>query len=268
MAEALAEHRAALDATRSSIAERCNVELEFGKIILPVFEVPEGHDRGASTCASCAWTGSSERYGDPIPAAALERLDTELEVIIDKGFAAYFLIVADFVQWAKDHGIGVGPGPRLGGRLDHRYALGITNLDPLEHGLLFERFLNPERTEMPDIDIDFDDERRGEVIEYVRDKYGEDKVAQIITFSHDEGASSPCATPAASSTTRSACRTGSPSSSPSRPRGRRSRRGAQGEPGAARRVRARAADAKRILDLGACRSRASRAARASTRPAS
>ncbi len=122
------------------------------------------------------------RYGDPLPPEVAERMDYELSVIRDKGYAGYFLVVEDFVQWAKDSGIGVGPGRGSAAGSIVSYALGITNLDPLEHGLLFERFLNPERTEMPDIDIDFDDERRGEVIEYVRAKYGEDKVAQIITF--------------------------------------------------------------------------------------
>ncbi len=112
----------------------------------------------------------------------MARLETELEVINGKGFAAYFLIVSDFVTWAKENGIRVGPGRGSAAGSIISYSLGITQLDPISNGLLFERFLNPERTEMPDIDIDFDDERRGDVIEYVRKKYGADRVAQIVTF--------------------------------------------------------------------------------------
>lgn len=176
------------------VADKCELSLEFGRIILPVFEVPErvhvqngdgAYDEQASLNAyleeRCI-AGLKRRYGDPIPQAALDRLEHELTVIREKGFAGYFLVVEDFVTWAKRNGIGVGPGRGSAAGAIIAYALGITALDPLEHGLLFERFLNPERTDMPDIDIDFDDERRGEVIGYVRDKYGEDKVAQIITF--------------------------------------------------------------------------------------
>jgi DNA polymerase-3 subunit alpha len=180
MGEALGEHRAALDATLE-IAEKCDLELEFGKIILPVFEVPGGKTEGDYLRELCM-EGLENRFGDPVPQAALDRLETELTVINDKGLAAYFLIVWDFVAWAKDNGVGVGPGRGSAAGSIISYALGITSLDPLEHGLLFERFLNPERTEMPDIDIDFDDARRSEVIDYVRAKYGEDRVAQIITF--------------------------------------------------------------------------------------
>ncbi|MFU8890635.1 MAG: DNA polymerase III subunit alpha [Anaerosomatales bacterium] len=163
------------------IAERCEVEMEFDKMVLPVFEVPETHTEESYLEAQCI-EGLKVRYGDPVPEAALERLQHELGVINEKGYAAYFLIVADFVRWAKERKIGVGPGRGSAAGSIIAYALGITNLDPIEHGLLFERFLNPERTEMPDIDIDFDDERRSEVIDYVRERYGEDKVAQIITF--------------------------------------------------------------------------------------
>ena len=163
------------------IAEKCNVSMEFGRIILPAFDVPGGQSEGDHLRERCI-EGLKGRYGDPVPDHVMERLETELEVINGKGFPAYFLIVADFTQWAKDNGIGVGPGRGSAAGSITSYALGITNLDPLENGLLFERFLNPERTEMPDIDMDFDDERRGDVIDYVRDKYGADKVAQIITF--------------------------------------------------------------------------------------
>jgi len=188
MAEALAEYPEAISNTLD-VAERCNVELEFGKLILPVFEVPErlaGMDEQESLDAyleeQCL-AGMRERYGDPVPPEPLKRLYYELGVIKDKGFAGYFLVVQDFIAWARANDIGVGPGRGSAAGSIIAYALRITALDPLEHGLLFERFLNPERTEMPDIDIDFDDERRGEVIDYVRGKYGEDKVAQIITFS-------------------------------------------------------------------------------------
>ncbi|NTU70946.1 MAG: DNA polymerase III subunit alpha [Coriobacteriia bacterium] len=163
------------------IADKCNVEIETGKIILPKFEVPEGETEASYLHTKCI-EGLKERYGEPIPEEALERLAHELSIVEPKGISAYFLIVQDFTTWAKDNEIGVGPGRGSAAGSIIAYALGITNLDPIANGLLFERFLNPERTEMPDIDMDFDDERRGEVIEYVRDKYGADKVAQIITF--------------------------------------------------------------------------------------
>ncbi|MDZ4654823.1 MAG: DNA polymerase III subunit alpha [Coriobacteriia bacterium] len=193
MVELFADYPEAMSNTLG-IAERCDLSLEFGKVILPVFEVPErvqvkaengSYDEQASLnvyLEERCLAGLKRRYGDPVPQVALDRLDHELTVIRDKGFAGYFLVVEDFVTWAKEHGIGVGPGRGSAAGAIIAYALGITALDPLEHGLLFERFLNPERTDMPDIDIDFDDARRGEVIEYVRGKYGKDKVAQIITF--------------------------------------------------------------------------------------
>lgn len=181
MAAALPDYEEAR-ANTLEIAGRCDVELEFDRIILPAFDVPDSRAEDDYLREECL-KGLVRRYGDPVPAEALERLEHELSVIAEKGLAAYFLIVADFVQWAKDHGIGVGPGRGSAAGSIISYALGITSLDPIEHGLLFERFLNPERTEMPDIDIDFDDERRGEVIEYVRQKYGEDRVAQVVTYS-------------------------------------------------------------------------------------
>ncbi len=180
MAAALGEYPEALSNTLE-IAERCNVEMEFGKIILPVFKVPEQHTTESYLVERCM-EGLKERYGDPVPQEAVERLEYEMSIVGPKGIAAYFLIVADFAQWAKDQGIGVGPGRGSAAGSIIAYALRITNLDPLANGLLFERFLNPERTEMPDIDMDFDDERRGEVIDYVKEMYGTDKVAQIITF--------------------------------------------------------------------------------------
>ena len=181
MTGALADYPEALSNT-VDIAAQCEIELEFDRIILPRFEPDDGSTEPDFLRAECM-RGLERRYGAPIPPGALERLETELEVITGKGLSAYFLIVADFVKWAKDNGIGVGPGRGSAAGSIISYALGITNLDPLEHGLLFERFLNPERMEMPDIDIDFDDERRLDVIDYVRQKYGEDRVAQIITYS-------------------------------------------------------------------------------------
>ena len=181
MAAALAEYPEAL-ANTVDVAAKCEIEIEFGEIILPVFEMPAGKTENEHLRDECM-AGLAKRYGEPIPPEPIERLESELEVIVGKGLSAYFLIVADFVRWAKANNIGVGPGRGSAAGSIISYALGITNLDPLEHGLLFERFLNPERTEMPDIDIDFDDERRLEVVEYVRQKYGEDKVAQVITYS-------------------------------------------------------------------------------------
>lgn len=163
------------------IAEQCNVELEFDKIILPAFDVPKEKTEHEFLRDECL-EGLAVRYGSPIPSEVLERFESEMEVIGSKGISAYFLIVADFTKWAKEQGIGVGPGRGSAAGSIIAYALSITDIDPLKYGLLFERFLNPERTEMPDIDMDFDDRRRGEVIEYVRNKYGSERVAQIITF--------------------------------------------------------------------------------------
>jgi len=181
MAAALSGYPEALSNT-VDIAAECEIELEFDRIILPKFEPEDGSSEPDFLRSECM-RGLEKRFGTPVPPDALERLEHELEVVTGKGISAYFLIVADFVKWAKDNGIGVGPGRGSAAGSIISYALGITNLDPLEHGLLFERFLNPERTEMPDIDIDFDDERRLDVIDYVRQKYGEDRVAQIITYS-------------------------------------------------------------------------------------
>lgn len=182
MEAALGEYPEALDNTLR-IAEKCELEIDFDQLILPRFEVPEGHTEETYLRERCLeGLKDPRRYGDPLPQEVVDRLDHELEIVNGKGFPAYFLIVADFTQWAKEQGIGVGPGRGSAAGSIIAYALGITAIDPIEQGLLFERFLNPERTEMPDIDMDFDDERRHEVIEYVRRKYGDDKVAQVITF--------------------------------------------------------------------------------------
>lgn len=183
MEKVLPEYIEALDNTLA-IAEKCDLEIDFDQLILPRFPVPEGHTEETYLREKCIeGLKDPRRYGDPLPQQVVDRLDHELAIVNGKGFPAYFLIVADFTQWAKGQGIGVGPGRGSAAGSIIAYALGITAIDPIEQGLLFERFLNPERTEMPDIDMDFDDERRGEVIDYVREKYGDDKVAQVITFS-------------------------------------------------------------------------------------
>jgi len=169
--------------TSLEIAQRCEVELELGKMLIPRYPTPEGEGEGeAGYLRRLAEAGLRERYGDPIPAAATERLELELEVIGRMGFDAYFLIVWDFVAYAKGNGIAVGPGRGSAAGSIVSYALDITEVDPLAYDLLFERFLNPERVSMPDIDIDFSVRGRERVIRYVADKYGAESVAQIITF--------------------------------------------------------------------------------------
>ena len=164
-----------------AIAERCNLQLNYGKPLLPGFPLPPGAESAESHLRELAWSALGTRYGE-ITEAIRERMSYELDVICRMGFASYFLIVRDFIHFARSRGIGVGPGRgSVAGSLV-AYALRITDIDPLEHHLIFERFLNPERVSMPDIDIDFDDLRRGEVIEYVKQKYGDDNVTQIITF--------------------------------------------------------------------------------------
>src|SRR5215210_4750762 len=162
-------------ATTLEIAERCQVEIELGKMLIPRFPAPEGESEEAYL-RRLAHEGLHERYGDPPPAAALERLEMELGVIEKMGFAAYFLIVWDFVKFAKDNGIAVGPGRGSAAGSIVSYALRITDVDPLEYDLLFERFLNAERISMPDIDIDFSVKGRDRVIQYVADKYGRESV--------------------------------------------------------------------------------------------
>ena len=164
-----------------AIAERCNLQMSFGKPLLPEFPLPRGVESAEGYLKELAWAGLRERAGE-IGEALRQRLEFELKVIHDMGFDSYMLIVRDFIHHAKSHGIAVGPGRgSVAGSLV-AYALRITDVDPIKHSLYFERFLNPERVSMPDIDIDFDDIRRGEVIDYVKQKYGEDNVTQIITF--------------------------------------------------------------------------------------
>lgn len=163
------------------IAERCNVTLREGENLLPKFSVPEGETED-SWLRKEAERGLVEKMKGAIPPAYLERMHYELDVMIKMGFPGYFLVVADLVAHAKSQGIRVGPGRGSAAGSLVSYALGITALDPIEHGLLFERFLNPERISMPDIDLDFDERRRSEMIRYATQKYGEDRVAQIITY--------------------------------------------------------------------------------------
>ena len=169
------------------IADRCNVEIEFGVTKLPKYDVPEGYDSWSYLNKLCD-DGLAERYGDGNQPAGetgqtlRERLDYELGVIQRMGYVDYFLIVWDFINYAKEHGIPVGPGRGSAAGSIVAYCLKITNIDPIHYNLLFERFLNPERVSMPDIDVDFCFERRQEVIDYVGRKYGNDKVVQIVTF--------------------------------------------------------------------------------------
>lgn len=164
-----------------AVAERCNLTLEFGRFHLPRYVVPEGYTLD-SYLEHLAREGLRRRYG-PTPGDAVEaRLAHELRIIEKMGFAGYFLVVWDFIQFARRQGIAVGPGRGSSAGSLVAYCLGITNIDPIRYGLLFERFLNPERVSMPDMDIDFADDRRDEVIRYVADKYGRDRVAHIITF--------------------------------------------------------------------------------------
>ena len=165
------------------IAERCNVTLREGENLLPQFEVPEGESED-SWLTKLANQGLAERLQGQIPTAYQERLDYELGVMIKMGFPGYFLVVSDLCAHAREVGIRVGPGRGSAAGSLVSYALGITALDPIKHGLLFERFLNPERISMPDIDLDFDERRRSEMIAYATNKYGEDRVAQIITYSN------------------------------------------------------------------------------------
>ena len=164
-----------------AVAERCNLTLDFGTFHLPRYLVPDGHTLD-SYLRELSAAGLRRRYG-PTPGEAVEaRLAHELAVVEKMGFAGYFLVVWDFIHYARQQGIAVGPGRGSSAGSLTAYCLGITNIDPIRYGLLFERFLNPERISMPDMDIDFADDRRDEVIRYVAEKYGRDRVAHIITF--------------------------------------------------------------------------------------
>jgi len=180
MASAFAEWPQAIASTLE-IAERCSVELELGKQLIPSYQTPDGRSE-REYLRERVKDGLRLRYGDPPPGEAVERMEMELDVIDRMGFNAYFLIVWDFVRFAKENGIAVGPGRGSAAGSIVSYCLAITDLDPLRYDLLFERFLNPERVSMPDIDIDFSVRGRERVMRYVTDKYGRESVAQIVTF--------------------------------------------------------------------------------------
>jgi DNA polymerase III subunit alpha len=165
-----------------AIAERCDISFTEGNgTYMPRFPCPPGETED-SWCSKEVEAGLWRRYPAGVPDQVRQQAAFETGVISSMGFAGYFLIVADFINWAKEHGIRVGPGRGSGAGSIAAYALRITDLDPLRHGLIFERFLNPDRVSMPDFDIDFDERRRGEVIRYVTEKYGEDRVSQIVTY--------------------------------------------------------------------------------------
>src|SRR4029079_6013255 len=163
------------------VAEQCEVTFNTSANYMPNYPVPVGEDE-TSWFIKEVETGLHVRYPDGIPDDVRKQAEFETEVITKMGFPGYFLVVADFINWAKNNGIRVGPGRGSGAGSMAAYAMRITDLDPLEHGLMFERFLNPDRVSMPDFDIDFDERRRGEVIRYVTDKYGDDRVSVIVTY--------------------------------------------------------------------------------------
>jgi len=165
------------------VAERAQVEIEFGKPELPRVDLPEGFLDEAAYLRHLTWQGAVGRYGDPVPADVAQRVDHELGVIADMGLSAYFIVVWDLIRHAREAGIRVGPGRGSAAGCCVAYCLRIVDLDPIRYGLLFERFLNAGRKEMPDIDMDFDERYRGEMIRYAAEKYGSDHVAQIVTFS-------------------------------------------------------------------------------------
>lgn len=163
------------------IAERCDVEFNTKANFMPRFPVPEGENE-ESWFVKEVEAGLQYRYPKGIPDAVRKQADYEVGVIVQMGFPGYFLVVADFINWAKNNGIRVGPGRGSGAGSMAAYAMRITDIDPLEHSLIFERFLNPDRVSMPDFDVDFDDRRRSEVIRYVTEKYGDERVAMIVTY--------------------------------------------------------------------------------------
>mgnify|MGYP000874016934 FL=1 len=166
------------------VAEQCDVHfatVDEGASFMPAFPVPEGKTMESWFIAEC-WKGMDHRFHGDIPEDCRKQAEYEIGVIVQMGFPGYFLVVADYINWAKSQGIRVGPGRGSGAGSMVAYAMGITELNPLKHGLIFERFLNPERISMPDIDVDFDERRRDEVIEYVREKYGADRISQVVTY--------------------------------------------------------------------------------------
>lgn len=183
MRELFAEMPGACDNTLL-VAEQCDVQfktVDEGASFMPVFPVPEGETMESWFVKEC-WRGMDHRFGGRIPEECRKQAEYEISVIVQMGFPGYFLVVADYINWAKAQGIRVGPGRGSGPGSMVAYAMGITELNPLNHGLIFERFLNPERISMPDIDVDFDERRRDEVIGYVREKYGADRTSQVVTY--------------------------------------------------------------------------------------
>ena len=180
MRQVFRDHPEACDSTLM-IAERCEVEFNTSANYMPRYPVPAGETE-ESWFVKEVEIGLEFRYPGGIPDEVRRQAEYETSVIVQMGFPGYFLVVADFINWAKDNGIRVGPGRGSGAGSMAAYAMRITDLDPLQHGLIFERFLNPERVSMPDFDVDFDDRRRGEVIQYVTQKYGDERVAQIVTY--------------------------------------------------------------------------------------
>ncbi len=180
MRQLFRDHPEACDNTLL-IAERCEVEFNTAANYMPRFPVPDGETED-SWLVKEVEKGLHYRYPAGIPDRVRTQAEYETGIILQMGFPGYFLVVADFINWAKDNGIRVGPGRGSGAGSMVAYAMRITDLDPLEHGLIFERFLNPDRVSMPDFDVDFDDRRRGEVIDYVTEKYGSERVAQIVTY--------------------------------------------------------------------------------------
>jgi len=180
MRQIFRDHPEACDNT-VAIAERCEVEFNTSANYMPRFPVPE-NETEESWFVQEVEKGLQVRYPTGIPDEVRTQAEYEIDVITKMGFPGYFLVVADFINWSKDNGIRVGPGRGSGAGSMAAYAMRITDLDPLQHGLIFERFLNPDRVSMPDFDVDFDERRRGEVIKYVTEKYGEERVAQIVTY--------------------------------------------------------------------------------------
>ncbi len=168
-------------ANTAKIAEQCNFDFEFGHTKIPYYKAPDGMDNQAFFEKLC-WDGLERRYGPDVPQANKDRLTYEIGVVKTMGYTNYYLIVWDYINYAKSQGIPVGPGRGSGAGSIAAYCVGITDIDPIRYNLIFERFLNPERVSMPDFDVDFCYERRQEVIDYVNRKYGADHVAQIVTF--------------------------------------------------------------------------------------
>ncbi len=166
----------------NKVADKCSFDLPMGDLLMPHYPIPDGFEDMDGYLRHLTFERAKERYGDPLPQTVVDRLNHELGIIADEGYSGYFLIVQDFTDAARELDVRVGPGRGSAAGSCVSYCLGITNVDPLEYDLLFERFLNPERVSMPDIDIDFDDRGREKVIDYVVEKYGQENVCQIVTF--------------------------------------------------------------------------------------